>query len=79
MTANLWGPNEGPALGTVKKRRTLRGQETVHTSSDRILCSSKRHPGIEGLKGLIKSFTKTHFFSFDTLMHCGEEEHTDDL
>lgn len=55
------------------------GQETVHTSSDRILCSSKRHPGIECLKGLIKSFTKTHFFSFDTLMHCGEEEHTDDL
>lgn len=49
---NLLGPNGDPALGTGKKKtRTLRTekggrQETVHTSSGRILCSSKRHPGI---------------------------------
>lgn len=61
------------------KLRTLRTgkggrQETVHTSSGRILCSSKRHPGIQSLKGLTKSFTKTHFFSFDTLLHCNNAE-----
>lgn len=50
LGANIRGPNEDPANGTSKQGEdTVDGeigkQETVHASSDRILCSSKRHPG----------------------------------
>lgn len=80
VLCNVKGPKEGPAPGTAQKRtqRTVKGgrQETVHISSDRILHSFKRYPGIWCLKGLTKPFTQTHLFSFDKLLHCDVEEHT---